>query len=233
MTTKELVEKNLIWKIDNNIWARKCPKCNNIVYYKGVTSLEVASRSYRKNHNCIKCQNIGRKFSEETKKKMSESHKGYIPTIEQKNKISESNKGKIRTSEMKLKYSISKTGEKNPQYGKTAWNSGIIMSEKVKQKLSSSHIGKKVIHSDETKKKIRISLLKRINKLGIPINTDKNAPDFFKKLNEYNYNFQPKRFFEIGYDSDGYDENKHIWIEYDSLYHRNITQQKKDLIRTK
>ena len=60
---------------------------------------------------------------------------------------------------------------------------------------------------------------------------DKNAPIFFKKLNERGFNFNPKRFFEIGYDADGYDEEKHIWVEYDSLYHNNITQQKKDLIR--
>ena len=55
MNTKKLVEKNLIWKIDDNAWARKCPKCNNIVHHEGMSSLEVTSRSYRKKCNCIRC----------------------------------------------------------------------------------------------------------------------------------------------------------------------------------
>ena len=231
MSTKELIEKNLIWKIDDNIWARKCPKCDNIVHHKGVSSLEVASRSYRKKCNCVKCQNIGRKCSDEHRKKLSESHKGYKPTKEQIRKMSESNTGKIRTEEMKIKYSKSKIGKKNPQFGKPTWNKGKEWSDEMKQKLSISHIGQKVNHSEDTKKKIRISILKRIDRLGIPINTDRNAPVFFKKINENGYNFQPKRFFEIGYDTDGYDEEKHIWIEYDSPYHLNVTQQKKDLVR--
>ena len=228
--TKKLIENNLIWKIDDNIWARRCPKCNNIVYHKGESSLEVVSRSYRKNCNCVKCNSVGRKFSYEQRKRLSESHKGYKHTKEQTRKISEANRGKIRTEEMRIKYSCSKLGNKNPQFGKPTWNKGREWSDKIKQKLSISHIGQKVKHSEETKKKIRIAILKRLEKQKI-LSIDKNAPEFFKKLNESGYNFQPKRFFEIGYDSDGYDSEKHIWIEYDTPYHRNITQQKKDLIR--
>ena len=53
--------------------------------------------------------NLGRKHSEESKKKMSDAHKGriYKPlTEEHKNKLSESNKGKhIITDEIKNKIS--------------------------------------------------------------------------------------------------------------------------------
>ena len=231
MNTKELIEKRLIWKNNDNSWSRSCIHCNNIINYIGPDSKWIASEAVRKEKRCVKCSSIGRKYSDEIKLKMSKSHIGYKHTTEQTKKIAEANRGKIRTDEMKIRLSESKKGIKNHQYGKSPWNKGTSWSNEIKQKLSASHKGQKVQHSDETKKKIRISLLKRIDKLGIPINTDKNAPEFFDKINKIGYNFKPKRFFDIGYDADGYDEEKHIWIEYDSLYHRNITQQKKDLIR--
>jgi len=41
-----------------------------------------------------------------------------------------------------------------------------------------------------------------------------------------------QKSFQIwGYEADGYDENKHIWIEYDTLYHTVLNQKKKDLER--
>ena len=206
MNTKELIEKKLIWKIDENIWGKNCPKCNKIIKYKGLRSLECVSFSYKKNRLCYFCAQTGKKISEETRRRSSESHKGYKHTKEQTRKISEANRRKIRTPEMKLKYSLSKLGNKNPQYGKPTWNKGIEWSDKMKHRLSDAHKNQlHGPHSEETKQKIRVALLKRIDKLGIPICIDKNAPKFFDELNKKGYNFQPKRFFDIGYDADGYD----------------------------
>jgi endogenous inhibitor of DNA gyrase (YacG/DUF329 family) len=131
-------------------------------------------------------------------------------------------KGQKLSDETKNKMSIA-------MKGKNTWNKTRGVSYETKIKLSQSAKGK--IRSAEYRKNIRISKLKRLEKLGIPQCMDKGAIEFFNKVNELGYNFQPKIFMEIGYAADGYDKNKHIWYEYDTPYHKNITQQKKDLIR--
>ena len=101
---------------------------------------------------------FGKKLSEKTKKKMSESKRGHIVTEETKRKIGERNKEKIRSEEIKRKLSeahkgniltdttkrkISKAtkGENNPMFGKTPWNKGRteVYSEESKLKMSISH----------------------------------------------------------------------------------------------
>jgi len=57
--------------------------------------------------------------TEETRKIMSESHKGILHTEEAKKKVSEAKKGKKRTEETKRKISES-------AMGRIAWNKGII-----------------------------------------------------------------------------------------------------------
>ena len=102
--------------------------------------------------------------SEETKKKMSESHMGHIGAMtgknhseETKKKMSESRKGEGnsfygRTHSVETKENHSAimkgrfAGENNPFYGKTH-------SSETKNKISESRLGKK-IHSEESKKKI-------------------------------------------------------------------------------
>lgn len=54
----------------------------------------------------------------EYRKRMSDAHKGYIPTPEQRKKISNGNKGKTMSEEAKRKISISHLGSKNPMFGK-------------------------------------------------------------------------------------------------------------------
>ena len=89
-------------------------------------------------------------FSEEVKRKLSESHKGKTPW----------NKGK--------RYTLTEE-EKNKIYesrrGKSSWNKGISMSEETKKKLSESlkgraawNKGKTNIYSEETRKRISESL---------------------------------------------------------------------------
>ena len=109
---------------------------------------------------------FGKHHSDESKKKMSESHKGQIPpnkgkpmSEETKKKISESlkgkpspNKGKHLSEEHKKKLSEAESGEKHHMFGKH-------LSEETKKKISESLKGKpspnKGKHlSEETKKKI-------------------------------------------------------------------------------
>ena len=66
----------------------------------------------------------------------------------------------------------------------------------------------------------RIKNLKRYEKLGIGICVDEGSKEWFYNYNKnHNSNFKPKKFIKLGYVADGYDKNKHIWIEYDTPYH--------------
>ena len=59
---------------------------------------------------------VGSKFTDKTKTKLSESHKGKILSDETKTKISETNKGRILTNSTKSKISKSKIGINNPNH---------------------------------------------------------------------------------------------------------------------
>ena len=105
----------------------------------------------------------GFKHTIETRKKMSESHKGknspnYGKTLpeETRRKISKSLKGKKRghfTEEHKRKISESRKGEKHPFYGKK-------LPEKTRKKMSETRKGEKngmygKKHTSKTRKKMR------------------------------------------------------------------------------
>ena len=84
----------------------------------------------------------GIKFSEETKRKMSEAKRKM--NEETKRKMSEAKKGKHLSEEHKLKISEAHKGKKHPMYGKKH-------SEETKRKMSELHKGIKL--SDKHKKK--------------------------------------------------------------------------------
>ena len=67
----------------------------------------------------------GRRLSDETKKKLSDSHKGKKFTDEHKRKLSEAAKKKIFTKEHRHNMSKGLSGENNPSFGKKWWNNGI------------------------------------------------------------------------------------------------------------
>ena len=199
--------------------------------YKGNYAKRQAGRFHLQNRNCNDCKLLGIHHSEETINKIKKGNKKYYSikenhpwygkkhTEEQKKKISDGNKGKQHSDKTKFKMSESHKGK--------------TLSEKTKTILSLNSpkfwLGKRL--SEESKKRMRISKIKRMENLGIASCIDKGATDFFNKLNKQGYNFKPKRFMEIGYDADGYDDEKHIWAEYDTPYHNKLKQKEKDLIR--
>ena len=150
-------------------------------------------------------------------------------------KLYYSRKDNLKTAEVENRVcgNCARSGSKNPMFGKHPKSSYGMLGKKHKkesnEKRSKSLAGR--IFSNEDKRKIREGILKRIEKLGIPLHIDKGAPQFFDKLNKEGYNLKPKSFIKIGYIADGYDEEKHIWWEYDTSYHQLSRQKEKDLIR--
>lgn len=101
----------------------------------------------------VKLKLRGRKPSEETKRKMSKSHKGkgHKHSDDTKKKISDSNKGRKLSEEHRQKLK----GKKSPMKGRTPWNKGKKLpplSEDAKKKMSEAKKGHKC--SDETRKKM-------------------------------------------------------------------------------
>ena len=100
------------------------------------------------NHNCVRPNGYnlteggeGGLPSEETRRKLSEAHKGekhnnYGKTLpeETRRRISEAGKGKKRSEETRRRISESKKGENHPNYGKK-------LSEEHRQKMSESKKG--------------------------------------------------------------------------------------------
>ena len=77
-------------------------------------------------------------ISDETRRKLSESHKGIFHTEETRRKMSESHKGKVLTEETKRKLSESHKGK--------------VLTEETKRKLSEANKGK--VHSEEARRKL-------------------------------------------------------------------------------
>ena len=100
-------------------------------------------------------------YSEESRKKMSETHTGKTLSEETKRKLSEAGKGKKLSEEIKRKISESKKGENNPFFGKTH-------SEEARRKISEAAKNP----SEETRRKLSES------KKG------ENNPNFGKKHSE-------------------------------------------------
>lgn len=138
------------------------------------------------NINPIAGSNLGRIFSEETRKKNSESHKGITSgnkgnkysvesrkkvslsllgskrhckphTEETKQKIRDARKLQITSDETRLKISISRIGYKHSEEAMQKMR-GRKLSEETKKKLSESHKGK--VMSVETRKKMSESKIK-------------------------------------------------------------------------
>lgn len=127
--------------------------------------------------------NLGIKYSEESKKKMSESMKGIPKTEEAKKNLSEakkgiplseehriklinSRKGRKHTPETLEKMRLANLGEKNPMYGKSPSEEtrkkmsdagkGKVFTEEHKKHLSENHDDRRgQKHTEESKQKMR------------------------------------------------------------------------------
>lgn len=118
--------------------------------------------------------------------------------------------------------------------GNIPHNKGKAMPMEQREKLSIIHTGKKMPESFH--RKHRTLRLKRIDELGIPPNQDRGAKEFLRKFNkEEKLKLKPTRFFEIGYEADGYDKICNVWLEFDPPHHFYVDGSLKpnDILRQK
>ena len=151
--------------------------------------------------------------------------------------------GKKHSEEAKRKMSEAKKGAKNHQFGKTRsdaekaknnyWQGKHLSIEhkvKLSKLISAKNMGKTL--SEETKRKIRVAMLKRLEQLKIEPSVDRGAKDWFFAVEKLGYNFtQNYMLKEIGYMVDGYDAIEHIVVEYDTPYHVRQKQKERDAKR--
>lgn len=81
-----------------------------------------------------KLAEAGTKHSEETRRKMRESHIGMQHSLETKMKISKANKGRKHSSETKRKMSILSKGKNNPMSKYTLWDNEKVCYNKLNQR---------------------------------------------------------------------------------------------------
>jgi len=111
----------------------------------------------------------------------------------------------VNKSETKQKWIDCKIGNNNGFYGKS--------------------------HTDETKSILRKKCTV-YSKFGKSV--DYGSDEYFKNMEQYGFNIQQNYFLkDLGYFADGYDKDKHTWIEYDTKYHKRGTQKILDKKREK
>jgi len=158
---------------------------------------------------------VGHKVSFETRLKMSKSQKKRFLKKDECKKLSEAQKG-----------------EKNHNYGKKR-------SEETRRKISEAEKGKTL--TQETKRKMRIAAIKRIERKHGQVHPNYN-PEACRLIEEYNekhgYNFQHAEnggefhIKELGYWVDGYDAAKNVVIEVDESHHyKDDKLKEKDIQR--
>ena len=201
---------------------------NNCRYWKGKKMPE----EMKKKLSLSKIGNknsFGNHVSEETRQKMRISHKDYKPTEETKAKISNSHKGKVFSKEhieniRKSKEHISNKTRKLMSDARI----GKPLSEITKFRMSLSRVGKKF--SEKTKKKMRIARAKQI----IPIkdtSIEIKIQNFLKQLGVEHYTHFCINGMKNIYQCDIFIPSKKLVIECDGdFWHGNplIYNQWKD-----
>lgn len=126
----------------------------------------------------------------------------------------------------------------NALKGRPAHNKGVLQSEEISLKKSEAMRGKNhpmfgKHHSEKTKQKMRESAL---GKVFPRYNTNAcNVIDIYGKENGYNFRhaLNGGEFHSIGYSLDGYDKNKNIIIEYYERAHSSEEKTLHDVERKK
>ena len=206
--------------------------------------------------------NKGKKLSEEHKKKISKANSGKILSEEHKKKLRKLRKGKKHTIATKKKMSETRKGKNNGFFGKThikkskikisesnkgenSFFYGKHLSKEHKRKISESEKNKKV--SSDTRKKIRLNSIKRIQKRlkkgqQLYPNWNPKACNYFEQFDKDSnthgqYATDGGEFYikELGYWPDYINHDLKLIMEYDENYHFDVNGnlKEKDIKRQK
>lgn len=158
-----LIEREQVYLDKENPVYNICQKAGSRL---GVKCTDEYLRRFSESRSGERNPWYGKHFSEEHRRKISESNKGRVFTEETRRKISESNKGKHSyfkgihlTDEHRRKISEAQKGELGNNYGKKA-------SEETRKKLSEQRSGENHYRygkhcSEKTKRKISETLKRR------------------------------------------------------------------------
>ena len=204
----------------NHGYKRKCPKCSKELTYKWKQSFVKAERNLQVCYACRPLHWKGKKHTDETRQKMSESS----PRIK-------SNLGKKFSEEHKKKISIANRGNKS-RLGKPH-------TEETKQKMRKVWIDK--IHPNtqpsQREKFRQLHHNRVISRSGqITPNYNPLACRLFDEINrEMGWNGQHAENggeYQIrGWFLDYYESTQNVVIEFDETYHTRTRRQKKDLLK--
>jgi len=231
--------KSDIGKIKEKKWSRKCPKCEKKIFYKSQKNRNFAEI---RNYKCLSCTFSGRHLSENAKLNMSKSKTGEGNPFFGK-QLSSEHRRKISESIKRVKpagFGGRKHSEESKE--KIRVNSWHLHTEETKRKIGNATIGNKANSgkklSKETKKKMRLSAIKRIekNKGQIKPNYNPRAIPILEsnaeKLNitDLQHAENGGEFYikDLGYWADGYSKSTNTWFEYYEKRHRfQIEKDKK------
>ncbi len=204
----ENIQEGKVWLNSDGKWCKRCPACNREVIGKdgSVTTKFNVSHSIIKGQICHSCIKIGK------------------PTWASLNKE---------------EFGKQHSGENHPMYGRHH-------TDEVKQKQRERMKGRKLL--DVTKEKLKLSNMeawknpeirkKYVNALArtkwLKVRMDVGQEKFIEKWNRLGFNFQPNYQVRVGDDLfyvDGYDVEKNVVLEFDSIYHNRWGQKQKDLER--
>jgi hypothetical protein len=189
---------------------------------------------------------LGKHHSKKTKKKISLSKMGHKSGMT----------GKKHTIQSRQKMRKSKLGEKNNRFGKKHTKKSIEKikasnnTEEILKIQKEKHSGKNNYwfgkhHSEETKRKLRLSTIERLKKTFGSGACPSYNPKACKIIDDYGkkngYNFQHAlnggEFYieNLGYWVDGYDKEKNIVIEVDEHHHFDAlgNLKRNDILRQK
>jgi very-short-patch-repair endonuclease len=177
----------------------------------------------------------GRRNSEETREKISDSLKGLIRTPEhcanisaakkgmrlseeQKRKMSDAHKGMCFSEEWRRNISLGKRGRKYRPF-----------SEQAKRNMAEAQRGK--THSEETRQKLRIAQQNYLLRLGGGLIRGLHETQILDAQEEIDNCKIDRDFRLLGYAPDGYCHETNTIYEVYERYHNRSVQRKHDLRR--